>query len=231
MSIPSLKPWRLVGKALVCLVFGAGCTCAVTFACVMYSPTGPAAARVTLAWYAARPIGAPDTVTAERSDPRSGFGVEEWVDAWKWTPRKDERSASNVVFACFFANRSGWPWRAFETRARSVPLTCRDELDWATSTKSAFDNRVFPLERLPSFLHCTDPLREVPTRPLWAGLVADTSLYGLVAAGFVFGIPVTRAAVRRRAGGCPACGYPRGVGDRCTECGRVHGHSLMEKHS
>lgn len=67
------------------------------------------------------------------------------------------------------------------------------------------------------------PHRVLPLAPLWLGMLANTILYasGLWLAWFVKALrPFTllrRWRVRR--GLCPACAYPMGTTDVCTECG------------
>jgi hypothetical protein len=60
----------------------------------------------------------------------------------------------------------------------------------------------------------------IPLRPLWGGFAVNTFLYALVLM-CVLAIPIAAIRIRRwRRGRCPSCGYPLGVSDRCTECGR-----------
>ena len=63
-------------------------------------------------------------------------------------------------------------------------------------------------------------LRVLPLRPMWPGFAINTIFYAAVlwllfaAPGFV------RRRIRARRGQCPACGYPIGTSNVCTECGR-----------
>ncbi len=64
-------------------------------------------------------------------------------------------------------------------------------------------------------------VRILPLRPIWRGLAADAGVY---ACAWVLVIPtfhIVRAAVRRRRGQCPQCGYDlaRHRGAVCPECG------------
>jgi len=61
-----------------------------------------------------------------------------------------------------------------------------------------------------------------PIRPMWLGFIINSIFYGLlvlVPVLFPKGIRVVRQCVRAQRGLCPACAYPIGVSDRCTECG------------
>jgi len=61
---------------------------------------------------------------------------------------------------------------------------------------------------------------QVPTRPLWPGFAINTIFYAAIL-WVVFLAPGTiRRAIRRRRGLCPACAYPIGTSDVCTECGK-----------
>jgi hypothetical protein len=56
-------------------------------------------------------------------------------------------------------------------------------------------------------------------RPLWPGLLLDALIFGAMLYGLWYGPGIGRRAIRRRRGLCPACAYPVGVSERCTECG------------
>ena len=57
--------------------------------------------------------------------------------------------------------------------------------------------------------------------PLWPGFAINTLFYAAILwlpfAGFRF----VRRRIRTRRGQCPACAYPIGTSDVCTECGRT----------
>ncbi len=62
----------------------------------------------------------------------------------------------------------------------------------------------------------------LPLRPRWSGLLVNSLFYAALVGALVFGIPVARRLMRRRAGRCERCGYdlrgtPRGMA--CPECG------------
>src|SRR5262245_32202201 len=114
-------------------------------------------------------------------------------------------------------DRRGWPMRAFDcviigptsTRAPSVYLV-----------RHGFAQGAAVLQ--PQSLA---PIRVVPYRPVWVGLVVNTVFYGLVwwaiiSAG-VWLVGGGRAQARLRRGHCPACGYDLlgNVAEGCPECG------------
>ena len=68
-----------------------------------------------------------------------------------------------------------------------------------------------------------DPGQAFPIRPIWTGFVVNTTFYGLVLWGIfaiVTGVPRRWLRHRRiKRGQCPACAYPVGTSEVCTECG------------
>jgi hypothetical protein len=98
----------------------------------------------------------------------------------------------------------GWPCRA----TRAMDFVCQDsetspEMRWQRQgiLLTSTDSRVFGL------------------KPLWPGFAINTIFYAAIlwllfaAPGFV------RRRLRVRRGQCPACAYPVGASDVCTECG------------
>ncbi|MCC6679015.1 MAG: hypothetical protein IT436_17960 [Phycisphaerales bacterium] len=61
----------------------------------------------------------------------------------------------------------------------------------------------------------------LPYRPVWPGFAINTLLYALLLLAGITVVSRSRAAVRLRAGLCPACKYPIGASPICTECGRA----------
>lgn len=62
----------------------------------------------------------------------------------------------------------------------------------------------------------------LPLRPIWRGVLVDTALFAAVW-GLVLAAPGRlRAALRRRRGCCPGCGYALDgrIEEGCPECGR-----------
>jgi hypothetical protein len=97
-------------------------------------------------------------------------------------------------------HRSGWPARAVECVGREEKLG--DE-----STKKSFHGAFFSNLAL-------------PVRPILPGFAINTIFY----AGMCWLLFAAPFAVRRRRrikrGLCPACAYPVGASDLCTECGK-----------
>lgn len=63
---------------------------------------------------------------------------------------------------------------------------------------------------------------QLPTRPLWLGLTADSTLYGALWAALLVGVPWSRRFIRSHRGQCARCGYDRAglaIDAQCPECG------------
>src|SRR5436190_14311759 len=101
--------------------------------------------------------------------------------------------------------RAGWPLRSFETGASTGytrPPTIRPTHAWVMTVGPG-------------------DLRWIPYRPIWPGFAINTIFYATILwlpfAGFRF----VRRRIRARRGLCPACAYPIGTSDVCTECGKA----------
>ncbi|MHC5003053.1 MAG: hypothetical protein ACYTJ0_08005 [Planctomycetota bacterium] len=113
--------------------------------------------------------------------------------------------------------RAGWPWRCVEGRLlfegagpRSVgAVRMPQQVTLLGPAVGATPPATMGMTR-----------RLWPLAPLWGGLALDVVVLGgapLLAWGVWRSLRGVWRAVRGR---CPACGYPRGRSDRCTECGR-----------
>jgi hypothetical protein len=62
----------------------------------------------------------------------------------------------------------------------------------------------------------------LPVRPIWLGFAINTAFYAFVL-WLLFAAPFALRRWRRiKRGLCPACAYPVGESDVCTECGASH---------
>ncbi len=69
-------------------------------------------------------------------------------------------------------------------------------------------------------------LPHVPLIPVWPGFALNTLFYAAVLWLLICGPFVLRRLIRVRRGLCPACAYPRGESDVCSECGKeLRGHA------
>ncbi len=56
--------------------------------------------------------------------------------------------------------------------------------------------------------------------PLWLGFALHTIFYAAILWLLIGSLVVLRRFIRVRRGLCPACAYPRGESDPCSECGK-----------
>ena len=64
--------------------------------------------------------------------------------------------------------------------------------------------------------------RALPLRPIPGGFLLNTLFYAAILWPLSYGpFVLLRRAIRQRRGLCPACGYPVGESDLCTECGKT----------
>ena len=61
----------------------------------------------------------------------------------------------------------------------------------------------------------------VPLRPVWPNFAVNTLFYAAILWLLIPGPFVLRRFIRVRRGLCPACAYPRGESDVCSECGKA----------
>ena len=62
--------------------------------------------------------------------------------------------------------------------------------------------------------------RRLPIAPIWTGLIFNTVFFAAILWLLVRGPFWVRRYFRIKRGLCPACGYPAGTSNACTECGR-----------
>ena len=63
-------------------------------------------------------------------------------------------------------------------------------------------------------------LRAIPIRPVFPGFAVNTLFYAAVLWLLIPGPFVLRRFIRVKRGRCPACAYPIGQSDACSECGK-----------
>ncbi len=63
--------------------------------------------------------------------------------------------------------------------------------------------------------------REYPFLPIWPGFAVNTLFYAVVLWLLIPGPFALRRFIRVKRGLCPACAYPRGESDLCSECGKA----------
>ena len=65
------------------------------------------------------------------------------------------------------------------------------------------------------------PRRHSLRRPLWPGFAVNTIFYATFLWLLICGPFALRRFIRMKRGRCPACAYPRGESNVCSECGKA----------
>jgi hypothetical protein len=107
----------------------------------------------------------------------------------------------------------GWPMRSI-----------RCEIHYS-STASVNGNVIDPGKVRMAYVSAVQAGMPVvfPLLPLWPGFAVNTIFYGAILWGvwMLFVVPgVVKRHRRRKRGLCPACAYPVGASQVCTECGK-----------
>ena len=114
----------------------------------------------------------------------------------------------------------GIPWtHVYWRTAAGFPALCLDG--------GLLENRISEdgnyVRKLPSanqrwLIHYEGTL---PVHPVWPGFAVNTLFYAVVLWLLICGPFALRRFNRARRGLCPACGYPRGESEGCSECGKA----------
>ncbi len=134
----------------------------------------------------------------------TGVGVYR-ESRWAWTAKERDRvarSSSKRGHAILVhSTRAGLPMPSLHgSYARASGMAWRDgalSLPW-TKTLVGF----------------------VPLYPIWPGFAVNTVFYAAILWLLIPGPFALRRFIRVKRGLCPACAYPRGESDVCSECGK-----------
>jgi hypothetical protein len=107
-----------------------------------------------------------------------------------------------------YRHQAGWPSASLAAvlwRHWSGNELVQESLDWLTGIPTHREARIS---------------MTLPVVPLWPGFAINTLFYAVIL-WLLFATPFAlRRRLRRKRGLCPACAYPIGTSDVCTECGR-----------
>ena len=112
----------------------------------------------------------------------------------------------------------GWPMLSLwlELAGPVSPLEARGGLDTSKLRKATWMSGSRPVRRYGYSFPVALPLR-----PLWLGFAVNTLFYAAVLWLLGYSVFVMRRFIRVKRGLCPACSYPRGASDVCSECGKA----------
>ncbi len=109
----------------------------------------------------------------------------------------------------------GWPGASVQL---SIVQVQRDKSGTRVTTDHAVGRFRFPWRSASGF------------DILWAGFAINTAFYAAVLCLLTGGSLVLRTFIRLKRGLCPACAYPRGESDVCSECGKPFPNSRASRH-
>jgi hypothetical protein len=72
----------------------------------------------------------------------------------------------------------------------------------------------------PRWMHVPENPRDLPLNPIWPGFAINTVFYAAVLWVVFAGPGKLRRTIRIKRNQCPACAYPVGTSEVCTECGK-----------
>ncbi len=112
---------------------------------------------------------------------------------------------------------AGWPCRSLTSEAWSglrSDVLLPEQSRWLTGIPVATRRSPYVVD-----------WRRLPIRPRW-GFAVNTVFYAAVLWLLILGPFALRRFIRVRRGLCPACAYPRGESDLCSECGKALPHRV-----
>ena len=122
-----------------------------------------------------------------------------------------------------------WPYAAVISDISREPASVtyvsavRFQAGWPTHTLRGYEITVQDMALFPWAYPSWKGRSPFPLLPIWPGFAVNSLLYAVVLWLLICGPFVPRRvirAIRVKRGGCPACGYPAGRSDVCSECGK-----------
>lgn len=129
------------------------------------------------------------------STPRSYYTADVIAVGWPWPSMEVRRVREFDNFG------SGRATRRTDGHPRSIWLLGLPAPRWAFNPDGRTYNRL-------------------PVRPRWPEFLGNSAVFGATLALVWYTPGWWRRARRRRCGQCVTCGYPVGISEVCTECGR-----------
>jgi hypothetical protein len=125
----------------------------------------------------------------------NGHGEEEWA-------REDGAGWPQLAMRCWYQVDSDSDQRGIESVSGGVDVHCITANDRSQSKPDIWNAQA------------------LPATPMWPGFAINTLFYAAIL-WLLFAAPFALRRMRRiKRGLCPACAYPVGASDLCTECGK-----------
>jgi len=129
------------------------------------------------------------------------------------------QSRRDTTFELSTAISAGWPWQCLRGEQWADDVSALAAICGLNSDSSNRGRSIGAYEIEPPWRRGNGDFRLLPLQPIWPGFAINTLLYAAIL-WLLFAAPF---ALRRRSrikrGLCPACAYPVGKSDVCTECG------------
>jgi hypothetical protein len=132
-----------------------------------------------------------------------GFGRQQVVDIPRWSRAATPPTEGDEQHRAVWEDARGWPLVCLVSYCHD--FGGRVERPWSIDL-----GEPQAVANLP---------RVLPLRPILDRFAIDAVFFAVVLWAITLGPAAVRRFVRRRRHRCPACGYPVGESDRCTECG------------
>jgi hypothetical protein len=197
------RPWMMRKRTLVMVLLlltgGAIINVAVAWGCVRWSPPPPSSAtpkpdNVSLVWFGS----GTDSRTPQQVQTLKWFGVCINYVVMDIPPR---------YYYSMEERNCGWPL-----------LTLSGAVDYRQITTTCM--AIWPRVEGKNVNYLSPNDGRLPFRPLWPGFAINTIFYAAILWLLCVAPFALRRRIRARRGQCPACAYPIGTSDVCTECGR-----------
>lgn len=147
-----------------------------------------------------------------------GFGKPMVIEQWGATFGSERvPSPSAAGYNEAMQVHTGWPWRTMRWTAENAVWTRWARVAGPPQTPKGIVREGIELPQY--FVNPNLNERRIPLDPVAAGLVRSVPFYSAVSLVLLMLLGSLRRGVRVQRGQCPACGYPVGPPEVCTECG------------
>lgn len=147
-----------------------------------------------------------------------GFGKPMVIEQWGATFTSERvPSPSPAGYNEALQVHTGWPWRTFRWTAENAVWSRWAPRRGPNPTPAGIVREGIELPRFFADPNLNE--RRIPLDPISGGLARSVPLYSVVAILLLVLLGYLRRGVRVRRGQCPACAYPVGPSEVCTECG------------
>ncbi|MHC4217971.1 MAG: hypothetical protein ACYSU7_05890 [Planctomycetota bacterium] len=145
----------------------------------------------------------PDETRAWLNAGGAALGPPEVVAVPGWSRAATPPHESNYEERAVWEDARGWPMVCL--LSYSADFGGRVKFPWALDLGGTQGPMGLP--------------RVLPLRPILSGFAINTLVYAVALWSIILGPTTLRRTIRRRRHRCPACGYPIGESDLCSECG------------